>query len=187
LVSVWFHPQLNLLSWLINLYRNRILPGEIGYLTANAFNFWWLVDSGKVWDSTLYFGLPARIWGFVLTLGGIGGIVYWLRKKVTNKRIFVSLMFVSLISFLFMTRIHERYLYPFFPYATLLLGTVSGLFVPYLVLTITHLLNLYHLFWFPPLAPLEAMYQWPWLMQLISVVNIFIFLYLLRLLRRAKI
>ena len=44
-VSVWFNPYINFISWFIDLYLNRILPGEIGYLTANAFNLWWLVDS----------------------------------------------------------------------------------------------------------------------------------------------
>lgn len=186
IVSIWFHPKLDLLVWLVNLYKDRILPGEIGYLTANAFNFWWLVDPGRILDSTIFLGFPARFWGLMVALGGIGGIIYWLRKKLTDKRIFASLVLVSLITFLFMTRIHERYLYPFFPVATVLLGLVPGLWIPYVVLSATHLLNLYHLFWAPSFAPLEALYQSPWLAQSIAIINILTFFYLLRLFRAQK-
>lgn len=157
LVAVWFHPQADLFIWLANLYNIRILPGEIGYLTANAFNFWWLVDSGKTLDSTIYFGLPARIWGFIFTSGGIAVVIYWLRKNLSDKNIFFALSLISLISFLFMTRIHERYLYPFFPSATILLGFnpefsilyAIGSSFAYSLFSIVHLLNLYNLFWVP--------------------------------------
>jgi len=208
-ISIWFHPHLDIFSWLINLYTNRILPGEIGYLTANAFNFWWLVDSGKALDNVLYFRLPARIWGIVITLLGMLGILRWLRKchpewnrglpadrqrsrqsfneilrrfatPQNDKYIFVSLALVSLISFLFMTRIHERYMYPFFPYATLLLGFIPQMIIPYIILSTTYLLNLYHLFWVPSIPFLETVFLNPLVAQGLSLTNIFIFLYLLR-------
>ena len=191
LVSIWFHPSANLVAWLINLYKDRILPGEIGYLTANAFNLWWLVDPGRTLDSTAFLGLPARAWGFAITFAGIGGIILWLsrrkRQGILEKRVLLALALVGLFTFLFMTRIHERYLYPFFPSATILLGLIPGMIIPYVILSITHLLNLYHLFWAPPLAPLEALYQFPAFAQTISVINILVFFYLLRLLRPGKI
>jgi len=183
-ISIWFHPQLDLPLWLINLYKDRILPGEIGYLTANAFNFWWLVDSGKVPDGTLFLGLTARAWGFTAAIGGMVGVGYWLlKKKLSDKRIFLSLIFISLVTFLFMTRIHERYLYPLFPYATILLGIVPGISIAYIILSLTHLLNLYHLFWSPSFASLESLYVTPLFAQIISVINILVFFYLLRLYR----
>ncbi len=179
-VSIWFHPQTDVFLWLFNLYKNRIFPGEIGYLTANAFNFWWLVNPGKVLDSSLYFGIAARIWGFVLLGAGIIAATFWLKKKkLSDKRIFTALVLLSLISFLFMTRIHERYLYPFFPVATILLGLVPGMLIPYIILSITHLLNLYHLFWAPPLAGLELIYRTAWFMPTLSVINILVFFWLL--------
>ncbi|MFV1917330.1 MAG: hypothetical protein ACC618_02520 [Patescibacteria group bacterium] len=188
LVSIWFHSQLNLISWFISLYKDRILPGEIGYLTANAFNFWWLVDSGKVLDGTWFFGLPARVWGFLIAITGILGVGFWLAKrKLTDRRIFLSLAIISVLAFLFMTRIHPRYLYPFFPYATILLGFIPGLIIPYATLTITHLINLYYLFWAPSFAPLEALYEFPFFAKTISVINILIFFYLLRHFRKSKL
>jgi Gpi18-like mannosyltransferase len=181
LTSVWFHPSIDIFAWLINLYQKKILPGEIGFLTANAFNFWWLVNPGKILDSVLYFGLPARVWGFGIAMMGIFAILFWLqRKRLTDKRIFISLILVSLITFLFMTRIHERYLYPFFPMATILLGLIPGMVVPYIIFSITYFLNLYHLFWVPSFAPLEALYQIPAFAQSISLINILTLFYLLR-------
>lgn len=185
--TIWFHPKLDLFVWLFSLYKDRILPGEIGFLTANAFNFWWLVDPGKVLDATRYLGLSARVWGFAIILPVIGGAIYWMRKKLNDKRLLVSLLLVTLVSFLFMTRIHERYLYPLFPYATILLGLVPALAIPYVTLSMAHLLNLYHLFWAPSVPLLESLYLSPIFAQVISIVNIMVLIYLLRLFRRAKI
>lgn len=185
--SVWFHPKWDLFVWLFNLYKNRIFPGEIGYLTANSFNFWWLVNSGKVLDSTLYLGIPARAWGIIVVLITFIVLLFYLWRKQNEKRLFISLFVVSLVSFLFMTRIHERYLYPFFIPATILLGSFSGMVVPYVILSLTHLLNLYHLFWAPGIPVLEKLYDFPWFPIVLSIINITTFLYLLRLLRRAKL
>ncbi len=186
ITSFWFHPYINFIPWFIDLYQNRILPGEIGYLTANAFNIWWLVDSGKVLDSTLYWGLSARFLGLITVIGGLGGVGWWFTTgELTTKKIFLSLATSALLAFLFLTRIHERYLYPFFPYATLMLGVVPKFWIPYIVLSITYLLNMYHLFWAPPIPYLET-YLSSW-GGLISIVNIITFFYLLRHLRSSNI
>lgn len=188
LISVWFHPHTDLHAWLFNLYKERILPGEIGYLTANAFNFWWLVNPGKVLDSTVYFGLPARVWGFLIVAGTVAGLIYWLgKKKITDKRIFFSLIVLSLVSFLFLTRIHERYLYPFFPLATILLGLTPGLVIAYITLSLTHLLNLYHLFWAPAFPFLEKLFTKSLFPQSLALINILFFIYLLRHFRTLKL
>lgn len=181
LVSVWFHPNFDLPIWFLNLYKNRILPGEIGYLTANAFNFWWLVDPGKIFDSQVFLGLTARLWGFVITLGVLVFVIYLLtKKKISDSKIFLTLAVAALVSFIFMTRIHERYLYPFFPYATLLLGFIPSLWAPYIVLSTTHLLNLYHLFWLPPIPFLEVVLSKTYLPQVLAIINLITFVYLLR-------
>lgn len=156
-VSLLFHPSIDFPLWLYNLYTNRFIPGEIGYLTANALNFWWLVDSGKTYDSILFFGMPARFWGFLLPFAVIALNLWNLRKGVTDKKLFFALALTALTIFLFMTRIHERYLYPFFPYATLLLGYVPLVWLVYIPLSIIHLLNLYNLFWVPSIPVLESL------------------------------
>jgi hypothetical protein len=179
LISVWFHPQLDLPIWLFNLYTQKFFPGEIGDLTANAFNFWWLVDPGKTLDSSLYFGLPARTWGIIMTLSGIGAVLFKLREKISEQRVFFSLALSAFIAFLFMTRIHERYLYPLFPSLTILLGFMPSLAVPYILISLLHLLNLYHLFWAPGSLALQGLYLSPLFMQILSLGHIAIFGYLM--------
>ncbi len=179
-VTILFHPQGDVLVWFFNLYTERFLPGEIGSLTANAFNVWWLVDPGKTLDSHVFIGLPARVWGILWTL-----LIYLLiliktfyRQK--SPRLFLPLAIIALTSFMLMTRIHERYLYPFFPLATIALSKFKWLWIPYLVLSIAHLMNLYHLFWAPGNALLENAFLNPSLMIWLSILNVGIFVYILK-------
>lgn len=176
LASVWFHPKWDLFVWLFNLYRNRVFPGEIGYLTANSFNFWWLVNPGKILDSTLYLGVPARVWGIIVMLGTFVILIFYLWKKQNEKRLLISLAVISIASFLFMTRIHERYLYPFFVPATILLGFVPGIVTPYIIYSLTHLLNLYNLFWAPGIPFLERFYLNPAFPVILSIINLLVFI-----------
>lgn len=187
MVSVWFHTAGDLIIWLIDLYMKRILPGEIGFLTANAYNFWWLVDPGKIYDSTLYFGLSARLIGFVIVLAVNAGVIFWLGKKPDHKRLLLSLLIVSLVSFLFMTRIHERYLYPYFPVSTLALGFLPGYWPVYGLFSLIHLINLYNLFWVPGIGPLRNFLMLSWPGYVFSAVNLILFLLSLRQIRRVNI
>lgn len=172
LTSFWFHPSLDFPIWFFNLYAKQILPGEIGDLSANAFNFWYLVNPGKVLDSIVYFGLPARIWGYTFTIIAMAIIVLKQNKNRTKKSLFYSLATVALVSFLFMTRIHERYLYPFFPVATILVGLIPGFVIPYVILSVTFLLNMYNLFWAPGIPILEDILKTSTLPNILSTANI---------------
>jgi len=174
-ITFWFHPFWDLFSWIIRLYQERILPGEIDYLTVNAFNFWWLLDSGKVADSTPFLGIQARIIGYLITVFFIFIVLVINYKKITKIKILFSLAVTAFTSFLFMTRIHERYLYPFFPLATILLGFVPSLVLPYTVLSFSHLINLYNLFWVPKFEFLEILLKTSWFAKLIVFVNILLF------------
>jgi len=175
LITVWFHPNLDLPIWLINLYTKQILPGEIGDLSANAFNFWYLVNPGKVLDSIKYFGITAHSIGYAITLIIIGFTTLKLQKQKTEKKLLFSLAIVALTSFLFMTRIHERYLYPFFPIATILIGFVPELIIPYLILSTTFLLNMYNLFWAPGIPVLENILKTTQLPNILAVINLIVF------------
>src|SRR5258708_661522 len=175
LVSVWFHPYLDLPIWLLNLYNKQILPGEIGDLSANAFNFWYLVSHSRILDSTVYFGLTARIWGYAILIASMAAIVLKLNRNRTTKNLFYSLTLIALATFLFMTRIHERYLYPFFPVATILVGFRKKFLIPYLVLSFTFLLNMYNLFWAPGIPVLENILRNTQLPSILAVINLVVF------------
>src|SRR5260221_13137995 len=87
LVSVWFHPYVDLPIWLLNLYNKQILPGEISDLSANAFNFWYLINPGKALDSIKYFGVAAHTIGYSLTIIVMAIIVLKLKQNKTEKRL----------------------------------------------------------------------------------------------------
>lgn len=176
-IGIWFYPHLDLPIWFTKLYFGRFLSGEIGDLSANAFNFWWLVDSGKVLDSTFYFSVPARAWGIIFFAFGYIAVILNFLKKQSEKNLLYALLIATLLSFVLMTRIHERYLYPFFPIATLLLGFNLGRWFTriYILFSITHLLNLYHLFWYPSNNFLENLYLIPDFAITISFINIALF------------
>jgi len=174
-----FHPSVDLPFWLASLYRERILPGEIGYLTANAFNLWWLVDSGKTLDSKIFYWASARTWGFILFFSTLLIILFWLKKKVSNLRIIISLSLISFSSFLFLTRIHERYLYPFFPLATILFIFLPKIRLIYIILSIIFLLNMYNLFWAPSIKPLELFLSNSlWFTNLLAFINLTLYFFL---------
>lgn len=173
LSSIWFHPSVDLPIWLFNLYTNRIFPGEIGYLTANAFNFWYLVNPGKVLDNIKYFMLSAHSWGYLFALATTIAIVIKTRKKIMQEKTILFLLAITaLTTFLFFTRIHERYLYPFFPVATILIGFMPEFVVPYLVLSFTFLLNMYNLFWAPGIPSLIATFENSQLPSIVSGINL---------------
>ena len=106
-----------------------------------AFNLWALF--GKTWipDGTYF------IWGIIIYLSSIIILIAaFLRSKRTSLEmyLFTSLCFLSF--FLFPTRIHERYLYPFFAFFLIFIiisDFKHGLKI-YFATSLVYLINLYH-------------------------------------------
>ncbi|MCX7928167.1 MAG: hypothetical protein N2558_00590 [Patescibacteria group bacterium] len=187
LTCVWFYPKIDVFIWFLRIYTQRFIPGEIGYLSANAFNFWWIVDSGETLDSITYFGLPARIWGFVIPVWAVIYFMYKLKNDFSDKKLFSALAVISFTVFLFMTRIHERYLYPFFPYATLLLAFIPKIWILYFLVSAVHLLNLYHLFWSPSLPFLENVLSNYHFKLILSFANILLYVFVFKSVTKQKV
>ncbi|CAN5303312.1 hypothetical protein BH10PAT1_BH10PAT1_1600 [soil metagenome] len=178
LISVWFHPNFDLPIWLFNLYTQRFFPGEIGYLTANAFNLWYLVNPGKILDNIKYFGISAHLIGYMFTSIISIALIVKTRKKVTQeKNVLFLLAMMGLTTFLFFTRIHERYLYPFFPVATILVALIPEFIIPYIILSFVFLLNMYNLFWAPGIPVLENLLVKTNLPNILSIINLITFVF----------
>lgn len=181
-VGIWFHPKTDYFVWLIELYQERILPGEIGSLSANAFNFWWLVDRSTTLDSVSLLGISARLGGFIITLTlTVFVIIKNLKAFLSKNTIWYLLSMSAMIAFLFMTRIHPRYLYPFFPAMTLFLAFQPALWPVYVLLSLIHLLNIYYLFWIPPWKFLESLYAFPLMSTVLAWSLIVLFIILARI------
>ena len=178
--SIWFHPNANLFIWIFNLYQKKIFPGEIGDLTANAFNFWNILKGNKVLDSVEYFGVTARILGFIIfSVISLLNLVKFAKGKISLERVFNLFVIVGFASFLFMTRVHERYLYPIFPFLTLLLTYNKKYIFIYIITSIVFLLNMYNLWWYPNIPYLFNFMQMNngIVTVVLSFVNILIFMY----------
>lgn len=153
IILFWPFYSGEIFSWTISFYA-KILPGPAGmnFLTANAFNFWGLFFGLEaISDGNRWWGISFRDWSLIIV--GIASMIT-LRKlwwKVSEQATYKSSLLFGLTSFLFLTRMHERYLFlalPFFP----LLQRFSRnkvWFIGYLILSLNFFLNLYHRWWVP--------------------------------------
>ncbi len=171
------------LVWLIALYKDKILKHQLHYLTANAFNFWGAVSGmGFKSDWVKLAGLSVKYWSWIFLVLWLVPIFVSLYKKISGAKVIFSTFFVAFSSFVFLTNMHERYLYPVFPY--LLLSTI---FYPklkklYFLLSGIHLMNLYHWWWKPRIGFLIKLFEvcqgaFP---RLLSLINVLLLIWTMR-------
>lgn len=186
----WMPP----IPWLYHLYRDRVFGHQGNMLTANAFNLWAIFFGIDFFRNDLgkFFGLTFKKWGQILFFASFLPVLLTLftGKKEKLRLVFWSLVFVSMFSFLLLTNMHERYLYPAFPFLTILLFLYPRLKYFYVFLSLIALLNLYHLWYVPDIFGLRLVYT-PLSIKLFSALNMvlggwFLFL-LLRFLRFKKV
>ncbi len=136
--------------WLYFLYKDKVFHQQLHLITANAFNLWSGVAGIYEKPEVLTLGpLQYRTWGIALfALAYIPSLVL-VYKKQDIKSVVWSLAIAGASSFMLLTNMHERYLYPLFPYLTILVANGSVSWLIYLAISLTSLLNMYHL-WFTP-------------------------------------
>jgi Gpi18-like mannosyltransferase len=150
------------------------------YTAVNAFNFWFLVDQ-DFWlsDRVTFWSLSYQSWGIVIT--GLFAFLILLRLflikgKKGDEPIFLSFALLVYTGFLFLTRIHERHLFYALPFILLVGIKTKRLLGSFALASLFYTLNLYF--------ALENFLQggkWvlsPFLVNLISLGNIFVFFWL---------
>ncbi|MFA6602507.1 MAG: hypothetical protein WCT01_01755 [Candidatus Shapirobacteria bacterium] len=170
-------------SWLFNLYLTKILPGAMPQLTANAFNFWALLygltprlDDVVVFLSFNYRQISMLVSIFLTLLISIN-----LYRNYNLNQLLLSLVNITLVCFMFMTRMHERYTFPLL-IPLLVLSILAPKFKKYLyLLTFTHILNVYHWWWVPHIPVLINVLSQVYVVRLVSLLNLIILLFLLRI------
>ncbi|MFM8412200.1 MAG: hypothetical protein ACKOCT_18215, partial [Alphaproteobacteria bacterium] len=116
--------------WLWDLYAGT--TGYYAETAVNAMNLPALLFGMRRPDATVVAGLTTQMWGYLVGgLIGLGFFVAYLRRPTrwAHASILAS---ATLVAFMCLTRMHERYLYPFFPFAALLgmrgpIGILYGL------------------------------------------------------------
>lgn len=137
-------------EWLFNLYQHNILGQQLQVITANAFNLWAAIAGIHERPQSLLLGpLTYQVWGILLfTIAYIPTLIS-LYKKQDLKTLVWALAMASFSSFILLTNMHERYLYPLFPVFTILTILEIKLLPIYWIVSGISLLNLYN-FWFMP-------------------------------------
>ncbi len=149
------------LKWLWYMYTNRVLVRQGSMLNGNAFNFWGLlfsIDFSKS-EFTKFLGLTYQLWGRLLYLVYLIPVWFkFFKSKLTLNSFFNALLISSLGSFIFLTNMHERYLYPIFPLISVLLFLPKSFIKikSLIVLSSIHFLNLYNLWFYPLINPLKS-------------------------------
>ncbi len=137
-------------SWLVNLYQHKVFSQQLQVITANAFNVWATITSINEQPQTLPFlGLTYQYWGYILFGISFVPILYSVYRNQKPMNVIWALALTSFSSWMLLTNMHERYLYPFFPYATILVATSSIGMLVYWLVSIVSLLNLYNFWWTP--------------------------------------
>lgn len=125
-------------QWLIDLYFGT--TGYYAETSVNAMNLAALLFGMRHNDAELTLGLSANNWGFGIGfLVGLGFLAAYLvrRDRLQHINLFAS---ATLVSFLCLTRMHERYLYPFFVFAALI-GVSGATGILYWTLSALFLVN----------------------------------------------
>lgn len=173
----------------------KISKGVSQEITVGAFNFWWIIFrpmpriNPPPLINDVYLGLSLATWAYVLfALFYIPILIYALiiikKKKLTAEMIFLLSGLAAFSTFLFLPKMHERYLYPVFP----LLITWAGLtnkrkyWIMLVLLAALHFLNLYiiwnpHLFLFRNFELVLKEQTTIWFISL-GTLSIFLYLYI---------
>ena len=145
-------------QWLWYMYTNRVLTRQGSMLNGNAFNLWAIIFSIDLSKSEFaqFIGLSYQFIGRILYI--IFLIPVWfkfLKNKLTLSNLFSALFLSAFGCFIFLTNMHERYLYPIFPLISILFVLSKSIInlKQIIIISLIHFLNLYNL-WFYPSIPL---------------------------------
>jgi dolichyl-phosphate-mannose-protein mannosyltransferase len=133
------------------------------YNSVNADNFWTVFPdfggrcdleicreptTGAVQQGSEYLGLTTRTWGLALYLLSAVGVIAILRRTRSTGFLALGTSLCALAFFVFMTRMHERYLFPYFLPALVACSLLrsGALWRAFGVLAAAHFLNLYDVY-----------------------------------------
>lgn len=168
--------------FLYYIYKDKVFVDQLHVVTANGFNLWGAIfgvkDSAvEISESIGFLGIAYKYWSYLLY-----GIFYipslWLvYKKQDIKSVVWSLAAAAFSSFMLLTNMHERYLYPLFPYFTILVIVSRRFWSNYLGVSVVNLINLYN-FWYVPAVPvLISLMENPngLLLRILSILGVILF------------
>ena len=133
------------------------------YNSVNAYNLWTVFPdiaglcdieicreptTGAIRQGSEYLALTTRTWGLALYLLSSAAVIAILRRTKSTGFLALGTSLCALGFFVFMTRMHERYLFPYFLPALVacVLLRSAALWRAFAVLATVHFLNLYDVY-----------------------------------------
>lgn len=170
-IGIPFNP----VFWFVRTMSIKILPGIMDQMTANALNFWALIYTLKPKLDNFYVLnlIKIRPLSILICLSLYLYDYYHLFKNYSLKRLLLTLVNVTMITFIFMTRMHERYTFPaLIPLLALSLYD-KNYWKYFIVLSVSHFYNVFCSWVFP-----KVLNFYP-LIFVFSLTNIYLTLKLL--------
>ncbi len=128
-----FNNQSNLLNFIIS--RFDISANQYQYGSVNAFSFWGLFGFWKPDSSIFPIGVTIAILLSIFVV-----LVVTFKRPKGGEYLISGLLY--LITFMFLTRIHERHMLPTFAPLLVSASLAPIVLLPYMVLSLTYLANL---------------------------------------------
>lgn len=145
LIFIWcsfsFFTDKNFFSYPISFFWQTSGGQSHQYLSSvNAFNFWYLLGLNSVSDSQTWLSISYRLWGIMFTLIFVFLILFKLgsQKKLSLNKTLIASGLLNFVVFLFMTRIHERHLFPSLVFLLPLAFASTVNFLFYGIVSLTH-------------------------------------------------
>jgi len=165
------------------IYIEKIISAQsLPFVTNSAFNFWAVITRiGEIKDTSLFiFNISYRFWGYLIT-----GILFlfiffhYLKAKDKISSLYYSLFLCSYTSFLFLTKMHERYIILILPFLLISVIKNQKLIFWFIVISIIGFLNMYQSWPVPKSEILLSILNNYYFYGFLSVLNLIIFFYLL--------
>jgi Gpi18-like mannosyltransferase len=119
---------------------------QYAFATVNAMNFWYLLGKNWVPDEQVLWGSASiRLVGIFLCCVGFAFALVWSglrRRRRGDIVLWEGAAIIYLVTFLFITRAHERHVFPFFAMLAVVMGTRRGATIPYALLSGAYCLNM---------------------------------------------
>lgn len=80
--------------------------------SVNAFNWWFLLSKNQISDQIIFLGINYQHYSFLMVFLFSIPVLWLCFLKPKEKRLWYAASLLGFIGFLFLTRMHERHLYP---------------------------------------------------------------------------
>lgn len=128
----------------ISLIRDRFVQtaGQYQYATINAMNLWYLAGLNFKPDGTpAWWGMSPANWAVILVAVCGAVLIVWMIRRPGRVTLWSASGMMFLALFLFVTRAHERHLFPALAILTVAAGWRPKLTAPLVVLSATYVVN----------------------------------------------